>query len=207
MCIPINVSNIVYPCEICLVNINNMIKTLQLNVIFVSLGFMWNVNKLNHIDYYKFLQSSNDPWYCLSCCSNIFPFATQRLQFISSPHQTTNSIKKVYFHWNLLLIWLSYIINSITLLQQKTVTLKMLLTPNSMWCDIWPKKLGWSGQNWNFIKIIGFLQHKNLFYAKFYGAWHEKSFRSQSSDIKKLWNLKKYLELGVWGLKNLIWAT
>ena len=139
MCIPINVSNIVYPCEICHVNINNMIKTLQLNVIFVSLGFMWNVNKLNHINYYKYLHSSNDPWYCLSCCSNIFPFATQRLQFISSPHQTTNSIKKVYFHWNLLLIWLSYIINSITLLQQKTVTLKMLLTPNSMWCDIWPK--------------------------------------------------------------------
>ena len=28
-------------------------------------------------------------------------------------------MKKVYFHWNLLLIWLSYIINSITLLQKK----------------------------------------------------------------------------------------
>ena len=32
-------------------------------------------NKLNHIDY-KYLQGSNEPWYCLSCCSSIFPFGT-----------------------------------------------------------------------------------------------------------------------------------
>ena len=41
-------------------------------------------NKLNHIDY-KYLQGSNDLWYCLSCCSNIFPFGTQtNKEFISS---------------------------------------------------------------------------------------------------------------------------
>ena len=32
-------------------------------------------NKLNHIDY-KYLQGANEPWYCLSSCSNIFPFGT-----------------------------------------------------------------------------------------------------------------------------------
>ena len=30
-------------------------------------------NKLNHIDY-KYLQGSSDPWFCLYCCSSIFPF-------------------------------------------------------------------------------------------------------------------------------------
>ena len=30
-------------------------------------------NKLNYIDY-KYLQGSNDPWFCLYCCSSIFRF-------------------------------------------------------------------------------------------------------------------------------------
>ena len=32
-------------------------------------------NNLNHIDY-KYLQGSNDPWLCISCCNKIFPFGT-----------------------------------------------------------------------------------------------------------------------------------
>ena len=32
-------------------------------------------NNLNHIDY-KYLQGSNDPWFCISCCNEIFPFGT-----------------------------------------------------------------------------------------------------------------------------------
>ena len=30
-----------------------------------------NCNNLNYVDY-KFLQNSNDPWYCILCCSQIF---------------------------------------------------------------------------------------------------------------------------------------
>ena len=30
-------------------------------------------NKLNHIDY-KYFQVSRNPWFCLYCCSSIFPF-------------------------------------------------------------------------------------------------------------------------------------
>ena len=37
-------------------------------MILVNLGF-------NHIGF-KYLEGSIDPWYCLSCCSNIFPFGT-----------------------------------------------------------------------------------------------------------------------------------
>ena len=32
-------------------------------------------NNLNHIDY-KYLQGSNDPWFCISCCNEIFPSGT-----------------------------------------------------------------------------------------------------------------------------------
>ena len=39
------------------------------------LGVYMNCNKINLTDY-KYLQSSNDPWYCFSCCSEIFPFGT-----------------------------------------------------------------------------------------------------------------------------------
>ena len=30
-------------------------------------------NNLNHIDY-KYNQVSNDPWFCISCCNETFPF-------------------------------------------------------------------------------------------------------------------------------------
>ena len=64
MCIPINVNNIVYPCKICHVNVNNKDSAAQCGI-FLSWVHM-KCNKLNHIDY-KYLQGSNDPWYCLSC--------------------------------------------------------------------------------------------------------------------------------------------
>ena len=32
-------------------------------------------NNLNHIDY-KYLQGSNDPWFCISCCHEMFPLGT-----------------------------------------------------------------------------------------------------------------------------------
>ena len=54
-----------------------------------------------------------------------------RQQTLSLKVPIVTMIKKVYFYYNVL-ICLPYIINSITLLQKKTMTLKMLLTPNSM---------------------------------------------------------------------------
>ena len=32
-----------------------------------------NCNNLNHIDY-KYLQGSSDPWFCILCCNEMFPF-------------------------------------------------------------------------------------------------------------------------------------
>ena len=30
-------------------------------------------NNLNYLDY-RYLQTCNEPWYCIECCSKIFPF-------------------------------------------------------------------------------------------------------------------------------------
>ena len=73
MCISRKVNNIVYPCEICHVNVNNKDSAAQCDI--CQSWFHMKCNKLNHIDY-KCHQGSNEPWYCLSCCSNIFPFGT-----------------------------------------------------------------------------------------------------------------------------------
>ena len=88
---PINVNNIVYPCKICHVNINNKDSAAQCNN--CQSWVHMKCNNLNHIDY-KYLQGSNDPWYYLSCCSNIFPFGTQTNKDFISSITTTNSFSQ-----------------------------------------------------------------------------------------------------------------
>ena len=73
MCISRNVNNIVYPYKICHLNVTNKYSAAQCDI-FLSWVHI-KCNKLNHIDY-KYLQGSNEPWYFLSCCSNIFAFGT-----------------------------------------------------------------------------------------------------------------------------------
>ena len=73
MCIPKNINNIVYPCEICHININNKNSAAQCDI--CQSWVHVKCNKFKHVDY-KYLQGSNKPWYCLSCCSKIFPFGT-----------------------------------------------------------------------------------------------------------------------------------
>ena len=83
MCTPMNVNNIVYHCKICRVNVNNKGSAAQCDC-----------NKLNRNDY-KYLLGSNDPWYCFSCCSNIFPFRTQTNKDFISSITTTNSFSQI----------------------------------------------------------------------------------------------------------------
>ena len=114
-----------------------MIETLQLNVIFVSLEFMWNVIN-NHIDY-KYLQGSNEPWDCLSCCSKIFPFGKQTNEdFISSITATNlfsqgtisnkESLLSLKPPSDLVLPYNQFTNTS----PEKTMPLKMLQTPYSL---------------------------------------------------------------------------
>ena len=98
MCISRNVNDIVYPCKICHLNVTNKDSAAQCDICQSWVHII--CNKLNHIDY-KYLQDSNDPWYYLSCCSNIFPFGTlTNKDFATSttkvPRMTM--IMKVCFH-------------------------------------------------------------------------------------------------------------
>ena len=132
MCISKYVNNIAYPCKICHVNVNNKDSLVQFDICQSWVHI--KCNKLNLIDY-KYLQGSNEPWYCLSCCRKVFPFGTlANKNFIPSITNSFNKVPrvmKVCFHWNLL-TWLSCIINLKTRFKEKTMTLQMLLTTNTM---------------------------------------------------------------------------
>ena len=66
-------SNITIPCKICNTNIKDTDSATQCDI--CQFWIHMKCNNLNHIDY-KYLQGSNDPWFCISCCNEIFPFGT-----------------------------------------------------------------------------------------------------------------------------------
>ena len=86
-----NLNNIVYHCNICHVNISNKDSAAQCDI-YQSWVHM-KCNKLNHIDY-KYLQGSNDPCYCLPCCSKIFCFGTLTNKDAISSITATNSFSQ-----------------------------------------------------------------------------------------------------------------
>ena len=79
-------------CEIKSIKVNNKDSAAQRYI--CQSWIHVKCNKLNHIDY-KHLQGSYDPWYCLSCCSNIFPFGTKTNKDFISSITTTNSFSQV----------------------------------------------------------------------------------------------------------------
>ena len=66
-------SNIVFPCKICNTNIKHTDSPAQYNI--CQFWVHMKYNNLNHTDY-KYLQGSNDTWFCISCCNEIIPFGT-----------------------------------------------------------------------------------------------------------------------------------
>ena len=66
-------SNITFPCKICNTKINDTDSAAQCDI--SQFWIYMKCNNLNHIDY-KYLQGSNDPWFCILCCNEIFPFGT-----------------------------------------------------------------------------------------------------------------------------------
>ena len=51
-------------------------------------------NDLNYIDY-EFLQNSNDPWFCIPCCSQIFLFSTVKNENLVSNFYDRNKAKYI----------------------------------------------------------------------------------------------------------------
>ena len=66
--------NITYPkfhCRICEKNVSDKDKAVQCDL--CELWVHIKCNNLNYLDY-RYLQNSNESWYCIECCSTIFPF-------------------------------------------------------------------------------------------------------------------------------------
>ena len=65
-------SNIVFPsCNISEKSVSDKDHAIQCDICQAWIHL--KCNKLNHIDY-KYFQVSRNPWFCLYCCSSIFPF-------------------------------------------------------------------------------------------------------------------------------------
>ena len=71
MCISSN-SYTTFPCKICNTNTNGTYSAAQCDICQFWIHMECN---LNHIDN-KYLQGSNNPSFCISCCNEIFPFGT-----------------------------------------------------------------------------------------------------------------------------------
>ena len=60
-----------FPCRSCEKNVSDKDKAVQCDL--CELWVHIKCNSLNYLDY-RYLQNSNESWYCIECCSTIFPF-------------------------------------------------------------------------------------------------------------------------------------
>ena len=70
-----------------------MKKIKLFSMTYVNSGFILKCNNLNHLDY-RYLQNCNEYWYCLECCSTIFPFKflSSNKNFLACCTNTDNNI-------------------------------------------------------------------------------------------------------------------
>ena len=66
-----NINHPKFPCKICAKNVQDKDKAVQ-----CDLCELWIHIKCNNLDYlyYRHLQKADESWYCIECCSTIFPF-------------------------------------------------------------------------------------------------------------------------------------
>ena len=60
-----------FPCRICAKNVSDKDKAIQCDLCKLWVHII--CNNLNYLDY-RYLQNSNESWYCIECCSTNFPF-------------------------------------------------------------------------------------------------------------------------------------
>ena len=66
-----NINHPKFPCRICAKNVHDKDKAVQCDL--CELWIHNKCNKLNYLDY-RYLQNCDESWYCIDCCSTIFPF-------------------------------------------------------------------------------------------------------------------------------------
>ena len=66
-----NINHPKFPCKICAKNVHDKDKAVQCDL--CELWIHIKCNNLNYLDY-RYLQNCDESWYCIECCSTIFPF-------------------------------------------------------------------------------------------------------------------------------------
>ena len=66
-----NINHPKFSCKICAKNVQDKDKAVQCDL--CELWIHIKCNKLNYLDY-RYLQNCDESWYCIECCSTIFPF-------------------------------------------------------------------------------------------------------------------------------------
>ena len=87
-------SNIKHPkflCRICTKNVHDKDKAVQCDL--CELWIHIKCNNLNYLDY-RYLQNCDESWYCIDCCSTIFPFnsLSNNKNFLACCTNTDNNI-------------------------------------------------------------------------------------------------------------------
>ena len=80
-----------FPCKICAKNAHDKDKAVQCGL--CELWIHIKCNNLNYLDY-RYLQNCDESWYCIDCCSTIFPFnsLSSNKNFLSCCTNTDSSI-------------------------------------------------------------------------------------------------------------------
>ena len=66
-----NINHPKFLCKICAKNVQDKDKAVQCDL--CELWIHIKCNNLNYLDY-RYLQNCDESWYCIECCSTIFPF-------------------------------------------------------------------------------------------------------------------------------------
>ena len=80
-----------FPSRICEQNVHGKDKAVQCDLFELWIHF--KCNKLNYLDY-RYLQNCDESWYCIDCCSTIFPFnsLSNNKNFLACCTNTDNNI-------------------------------------------------------------------------------------------------------------------
>ena len=86
-----NINHAKYPCRICAKNVHDKDKAVQCDL--CELWIHIKCNNLNYLDY-RYLQNCDESWYCIECCSTIFPFnsLSSNKNFLACCANTDNNI-------------------------------------------------------------------------------------------------------------------
>ena len=118
-----NINHPKFPYSICAKNVHETDKAVQCDLCEHRIHL--KCNKLNFLDY-RYLQNSHESWYCVNCCSTIFPFNTLSSKkkvlgcCANSDSNSTRWKDLEYDHNNILSLKPSF--NSLTVLPQRIVS-------------------------------------------------------------------------------------